>query len=137
MSSVSWQNLGNTPMTDTTNERLASLENKVHELEAMVTLTLRLLAVERPVAALLERYGATETECTAVFAMLDDVASRAEKGGREAPSSAGFEWELFKRFPGVRNDPGFVSSLIDCLRIDRPAYRKLHDYATRNWTNQT
>ena len=38
--------------------RLTALEGKVQELEAMVTLALRLLSVEKPVSALLDRYGA-------------------------------------------------------------------------------
>jgi hypothetical protein len=124
-------------LTDDVSERLASLENKVHELEAMVTLALRLLSVERSVTALLERYGATQKECVAVLALLDDLATRAERGGRDAPSVGGFEWELFARFPAVRGDRSFVSELIDSLRLDRPAYRKLHEYATANWPDRS
>jgi len=36
-------------------ERIAALESKVQELETLVNLALRLLAVEKPVSAVLER----------------------------------------------------------------------------------
>ena len=68
-------------MADNQENRIAALEAKVQELDALVNLTLRLLAVEKPVSAVLERYGATEAEELAIHALLDDVAKRAEQGG--------------------------------------------------------
>jgi hypothetical protein len=47
----------------------------------LVNLTLRLLALEKPVSTLLERYGATEAEALAIHALLDDNARRAQEGG--------------------------------------------------------
>src|SRR5262245_39097438 len=49
-------------MADTDQERLAALEAKVQELDALVNLAFRLLAAEKPVSDLLKRYGATEAE---------------------------------------------------------------------------
>jgi hypothetical protein len=57
-------------MADHQESRIAALEAKVQELDALVNLTLRLLSVEKPISAVLERYGAT-----------------------------GFVGELFERFP--------------------------------------
>jgi hypothetical protein len=60
-------------MTDpsqSTEARLAALETKVHELETLVNVALRLIAVERPVSTLLERYGATDSEGVAVHRLL-------------------------------------------------------------------
>jgi hypothetical protein len=117
-------------MPDNAEQRIAALEAKVRELDTLVNLALRLLAVEKPVSALLERYGATEAEDLAVHALLDNVATRAEQGGMYAPSFGGFQNELDARFPTVRGDRQFVSLLLDTLKLDRPAYQKLHAYAT-------
>ncbi|HZR26456.1 MAG TPA: hypothetical protein VFA59_22870 [Vicinamibacterales bacterium] len=112
--------------------RVAALEQKLQEVEALANLALRLLAVERPVSALLERFGATESEELAVLALLDDLASRAEQGGIYAPSVGGFANDLARAFPAVRDNPEFVSLLIDTLKVDRPTYRKLHAYFARS-----
>jgi hypothetical protein len=117
-------------MADNQETRIAALEAKVQELDALVNLTLRLLAVEKPISAVLERYGATEAEDLAVHALLDDVAKRAEQGGMYSPSFGGFIGELFERFPAVRGNQQFVSLLLDTLKVDRPAYQKLHKYVS-------
>jgi hypothetical protein len=91
-------------------DRIAALEAKVQELDALVSLALRLLSIEKPVSAVLDRYGATETEDLAVHALLDDMAKRAEQGGMYAPSFGGFVGELFARFPSVRG----TGSLCPC-----------------------
>lgn len=37
-------------------------------------------------------------------------------------------------FPQQRGDAAFVRSLIDTLRVERPAYRELHAYmAAQGW----
>ena len=116
-------------MPDSAEQRIAMLEAKVQELDALVNLALKLLAVEKPVSALLERYGATQAEDLAVHALLDDVAKRAERGGMYAPSLRGFQNELDATFPTVRGDRQFVSLLLETLKLDRPAYQKLHAFA--------
>jgi hypothetical protein len=115
-------------MTNPLDDRVAALEAKVQELDALVNLALRLLAVEKPVSALLERYGATEAEDLAVHALLDDVATRATQGGVYAPSFGGFTNQLWESLPAVRGNREFVSLLLDTLKLDRPAYQKLHAY---------
>ena len=80
-------------MADSQESRIAALEAKVQELDALVGLALRLLAVEKPVAAVLERYGATESENLAVHALLDDMVKRTERGGMYTPSFGGFVGE--------------------------------------------
>ena len=117
--------------------RVAALETKLQEVEAIANLALRLLAVEKPVSSLLGRYGATESEDLSVHALLDDVAMRAGQGGMYAPSLGGFANELGERFPAVRGDREFMSLLLDRLKMDRPAYRKLHDYmSAAGWLSQ-
>ncbi len=111
-------------------DRIAALEAKIQELDALVNLALRLLALEKPVSALLERHGATDAEVLAVHALLDDVARRVEQGGIYAPSFGGFVNELVERLPAVRGDREFVAVLLDMLKLDRPAYRRLHAYTS-------
>lgn len=121
-------------MADTQHDRITALEAKVQELDALVNLALRLIAVEKPVSALLERYGATEAEDLAVHALLDDMARRAEQGGMYAPSFGGVINELNARFPSTRGDRQFVTLLLDTLGVDRPAYRRLHAYiSAQRW----
>ena len=125
-------------MADTQEERIAALEAKVYELEVLVNLSLRLLALEKPVSAVLERYGATDAEDVAVHALLDDMARRAEQGGMVAPSFGGFIGQLFERFPSIRGNREFVSLLLDTLKVDRPAYQKLHAYlSAQGWPQWT
>lgn len=119
-------------------DRLTALEAKVQELDALVNLALRLLAVEKPISALLERFGASETEDLAVHALLDDMAMRAQKGGMYAPSFGGFVGELVERFPASRGNREFVSLLLDTLKLDRPVYQALHTYITADgWPKWT
>src|SRR4029078_12979237 len=49
-------------MADNQEDRIAALEAKVNELDTLVNLALRLIALEKPVSALLERFGATDVE---------------------------------------------------------------------------
>ena len=125
-------------MADKQEDRIAALEAKVQELDALVSLAFRLLSIEKPISAVLDRYGATETEDLAVHALLDDMAQRAEQGGMYAPSFGGFVGELFARFPSVRGNREFVSLLLDTLKLDRPAYRKLHAFiSAQGWPQWT
>ena len=125
-------------MADDLERRISALEAKVQELDAIANLALRLLAVEKPVSALLERFGATETEDLAVHAFLDDMANRAGRGGMYLPSFGGFEQEMSERFPAVRGNREFMSLLLDTLKLDRPAYQKLHGYVTsQGWPQWT
>lgn len=111
--------------------RVAALETKLQEVEALANLALRLLAVDKPVSTLLERFGASESEELAVLALLDTYASRADEGGIFAPSVGGLTNDLRECFPASRQSPEFVPLLIDMLKVDRPSYQKLHDYFTR------
>ena len=73
-------------MSNEQQDRIAALESKVQELETLVNLALRLLAVEKPLSALLSRFGASEAEDRAVHSLLDDVMKRIEAGGIYTPA---------------------------------------------------
>jgi hypothetical protein len=117
-------------MADDSHDRIAALESKVHELEALVSLALRLMSIERPLSSLLRRYGAAEAEERAVHTLLDDLVKRVDAGGIYAPAFSGFVSDLEKRFPAIKGDREFVGLLLDTLKVERPAYQKLHAYIT-------
>src|SRR5262245_35829253 len=98
-------------MADNHEERIAAVVAQIQELDALVNLALRLLALNRPVSALLERQGATEAETRAIHALLDDMARRVEQGGIYTPSFGGFVNELVQRFPAARGDREFIALL--------------------------
>ena len=55
-----------------------------------------------------------------------------------APSFAGFVNDLVERLPGARGDRQFISLLLDMLKLDRPAYKRLHGYASaQGWPQWT
>lgn len=116
-------------MTEDHETRIAALEAKVQELEALVNISLRLSSAEKPLSALLARFGATETETLAVHALLDDVLTRVQSGGFYTPSFAGFLSQLVKACPAARGDREFVTLLIETLKVERPSYQQLHAFA--------
>lgn len=119
-------------MADDHEARIAALEAKVHELEALVNISLRLSSAEKPITTLLTRYGATEAETLAVHALLDDVLKRVHAGGFYSPSFAGFHRDLVKICPAAKDDREFVALLLDTLKADRPAYQQLHAFVSAN-----
>ena len=80
-------------MSDTSNDplaRVADLEARVEQLEAVQELLLRLLSTTRPLAGVLEQYGATKTQEQAFYQLLDGLADRTNgpnATGRRSRSS--------------------------------------------------
>jgi hypothetical protein len=118
-------------MTDVDNDllaRMSALDARVEALEAVQELLLRLLSTTRPLAGVLEHYSATETQEQAFYRLLDNLAGRTGGPGKDRPSFAFFEMQVNEIFPALRGDREFVQLLIDTLRVERPAYRALHQY---------
>ncbi|MGB7218431.1 MAG: hypothetical protein WBD07_06445 [Vicinamibacterales bacterium] len=109
--------------------RLAKLETAVAELRAVQDVLLRLLSSERPLARVLERYGATETKEKELFDLLDEMVGRLRGPEPDRPTFGYLQMRLASIFHDIGRDPEFVQLLVDTLKIDRPAYRALHDYA--------
>jgi hypothetical protein len=125
-------------MADNHEARIAALEAEIHELKALVNIALRLSAAEKPVSALLARFGATEAEILSVHALLDDVAKRIQAGGFYTPSFTGFLSDLVKVCPAARGDREFVVLLLETLKMDRPTYQQLHAFVTsQRWPEWT
>jgi len=110
--------------------RLADLEARVRELEAVQELILRILSTTKPLDGVLEMYGATETQEADFYRLLDDLVARAAGREQDRPTFAYFQMRLAQIFPSLRNDRGFTELLLDTLKLERPAYRDLHRYVT-------
>jgi hypothetical protein len=109
--------------------KVAELEARVRELEAVQELTLRILSTTKPLDGVLEQFGATETQKRAFYAMLDNVVARARGRDLDRPTFGYFEMQLDEIFPTLRGDRQFTRLLVDTLKVERPAYRELHAYA--------
>ena len=122
--------------TDPLSARITQLESRVEELAMVQDLLLRLISMTRPLAAVLEQFGATETQQQAFYRMLDDVAARAKGPEPDRPSFAHFRLHIAKIFPELRDDHQFLHLLIDTLKVERPAYRDLHRYIVeQGWSS--
>ena len=118
--------------------RVAELDARIRELEAVQQLILRIMSTTKPLDAVLEHYGATPSQVQAFCKLLDELVSRA--GGREQdrPTFAYFELQLGHVFPTLHNDRSFIQLVIDTLKLERPAYRGLHAYAiAHGWPTWT
>ena len=114
--------------------RVAALEAKVAELESMQQLLLRLMSTTRPLDGLLDFYGATESTRQALHQLLDEQLAAVRGPKNRQPTFTYFQMRLAEIFPQQRGDAAFVRSLIDTLRVERPAYRELHAYmAAQGW----
>jgi hypothetical protein len=114
------------------------LEARVAQLELMQDLVLRLLAISHPLTNVLEQFGATDTQQQAVLKFLDELVMRVRGPERDRPSKAYFEMHLRQMLPTLRNDRDFQQLLIDTLKVERPAYRELHQYILeQGWCTRT
>ena len=110
--------------------RVEALETQVAELKSVQDLLMRLLSTTRPLANLLEYYGATDAAEQALYGLLDELLAASRGPKQRQPTFSFFQMRLSEIFPALRADRGFVQTLIDTMKVDRPAYRELHDYMT-------
>ncbi len=120
-------------MNDPHDDRIADLEGRVAQLELMQELLLRIVSTTRPLCNVLEQFGATETQQQKFMKFLDELVTRARGAERDRPTKAYFQMHVAEIFPALRNDREFHQLLIDTLKVERPAYRELHEYMIANW----
>jgi hypothetical protein len=128
-------------MADTGNNATPTLDDldaRLREVEAVQELILRLLSTTKPLASVLEQYGATEAQERSFYALLDELAARARGREKDRPTFAYFHMKIEEIFPSLRGDREFVEIVIDTLKVERPAYRELHAYtAAKGWPTWT
>jgi hypothetical protein len=108
--------------------RVTALEARLEELTVIQNVLVRLLSTTRPLARVLEQYGANETQEQALYRLLDRLSERVRGPERDRTSFGYFKRGLSEIFAGLHNDRDFVQLLIDTLKVERPAYRELHEY---------
>ena len=114
--------------------RIEALEAQVAELKSVQDLLVRVLSTTRPLASLLEFYGATDATEQALNGLLDELLAASRGPKPRQPTFSYFQMRLGEIFPALRSDRAFVQTLIDTLKVDRPAYRELHAYmAAHHW----
>ena len=112
--------------------RVAALEAEVSSLRTTQDLLFRLLSTTKPLASVLESYGATEATQQAMYRMLDELVAAIRGPQHAHPTFRMFQARLAGVFPDLEGDTEFARLVIDTLRIERPAYRELHAYAAEH-----
>ncbi|HXV63077.1 MAG TPA: hypothetical protein VEK15_20420 [Vicinamibacteria bacterium] len=116
------------------NSDQSDLEARVAHLEMMQDLLFRLVSMTRPLTKLLEEFGATRSQEEALVQFLDGLVERSRGPEGDRPSFAYFEMNVANILPRLRGNREFLQLLMDTLRVERPAYRELHEYVTaRGW----
>jgi hypothetical protein len=111
------------------------LEARVAHLEMMQDLLFRLMSMTRPLSNVLEQFGATRTQEQELLKFLDELVDRSRGPHRGRPSRAHFEMHVGEILPSLRGNREFLQLLMDTLKVERPAYRELHEYMTaQGWT---
>jgi hypothetical protein len=114
--------------------RIEALETQVAELQSVQDLLMRLLSTTRPLATVLEFYGATDAAEQALYSLLDELLDASRGPKPRQPTFSYFQMRLAEIFPALRADRGFIQTLVDTLKVDRPAYRELYAYmAAHGW----
>ena len=104
------------------------LEARVAHLEMMQDLLFRLMSMTRPLSNVLEQFGATRTQEQELLKFLDELVERSRGPERGRPSRAHFEMHVGEILPSLRGNREFLQLLMDTLKVERPAYRELHEY---------
>lgn len=119
-------------------DSIKNLEARVSQLELMQDVLLRILSTTRPLSNVLEQFGATDTQQQTLFKFLDELVVRSRGPEANRPSKGYFDLHVGEIFPDFRDDSAFRGLLMDTLKVDRPAYRELHQYMTsQGWLIHT
>ena len=113
---------------DRVDERLTELEAHVAQMDMIQQLLLRLLSVMHPLSNALAQYGVTATQEQDLLQYLDHLAERVHSLERKRPSLDEFQARIADILPALRHDVEFLRLVIDTLRVERSAYRELHEY---------
>jgi len=115
-------------LLDRVDERLTELEAHVAQIDMVQQLILRLLSIMHPLSSALSQYGATATQERDLMDYLDQLAGRVHSLERNRPTFDEFRMHVGEILPALRDDPEFLRLIIDTLKVERLAYRALHEY---------
>src|SRR5919112_778202 len=107
--------------------KIADLDARLSEVEALQALTLRILSTTRPLDAVLAQYGALEAQQQSLYRLLDNLAARLNGAERERPTRSYFKMQFDEIFPR-QEDGALMDLVIDTLKIEQPSYRDLYRY---------
>ena len=126
------------PLLDRHEERLANLEAHVEMLDMIQQLLLRILSTMHPLSNVLVQYGANSTQEQELLQYLDELAGRVRSLERNRPSFDDFQRRIGEILPALVDDREFLRLVIDTLRVERYAYRELHEYMVgQGWPDRT
>ncbi len=127
-----------TSLIDRVDERLSELEAHVEQLEMIQQLLLRLMSITHPLSNALAQYGATSSQEQELMQYLDELAERVHSLERNRPSFDQFQARVGQIMPSLKDDREFLRLIVDTLRVERAAYRSLHDYMVQQgWLGRT
>jgi len=109
--------------------KIADLDARLSEVEALQALTLRILSTTRPLDAVLAQYGASQAQQQSLYGLLDNLAGRITGSERERPTHAYFQLQFAEIFPR-QESRAFMDLVVDTLRLEQPLYRDLYAYMT-------
>jgi hypothetical protein len=122
---------------DRVDERLRELEAHVAQLDMLQQLMLRLLSIMHPLSNVLSQYGANATQEGELMQYLDELAGRVRSLERNKPTFDEFRIRVGDMIPNLSGDGEFLRLIIDTLRVERAAYRDLHNYmVAQGWLNR-
>jgi hypothetical protein len=122
---------------DRVDERLRELEAHVRQLDMLQQLILRLLSIMHPLSNVLAHYGANATQEHDLMQFLDELAGRVRSLERNRPTYDEFRIRVSDILPSLSGDAEFLRLIIDTLRVERSAYRELHEYmVAQGWLNR-
>jgi len=126
-----------TAAIDRVDDRLRELEAQVAQLDMLQQLMLRLLSIMHPLSNVLAQYGANATQERELMQYLDELATRVRSLERNRPSFDEFRIRVGDILPSLAGDSDFLRLIIDILRVERAAYRELHEYMVgQGWLNR-
>lgn len=115
----------------------SALEARIAHLEMMQELLFRLLSMTRPLACILEHYGATRSQEEALLKFLDESVERLRAPSGDRLTRPYFEKKVGEILPSLRGNGEFLQLIMDTLQVERPAYRELHEYiCTKGWNKR-
>ena len=108
--------------------QVIELQGRVTQLETQLSTVLGILALSRPAETVLTRSGVEEAQQQAFYGLIDEMSIRVESGA--SVSYADFEERVADLVPSRRGDRKFFESLIEALKLERPASKSMLDYLT-------